>query len=88
MKMKTEIPIEQSIQILEKNLIKIDRVSEWSEYCGYKNGKKFSRLFRNHFGIRPKIMMSEKKIEKAVELLAQGRISNYEIALEIGKKDE
>ncbi len=88
MNRKEKVLIEESIQILEMNLTKIDRVSEWSEYCVYVDGKIFSRLFRNHFGFRPKLMMNKLKIEKAVELLADGEMSNYEVAHEIGKKDE
>lgn len=88
MKRKAEVPIDHCVQILEGNIKSIDRVGEWSEFCGYKDVKKFSRLFRNHHGIRPKKMMNHLKLNRAFDLLKLGTMSNYEVALEIGKPDE
>ncbi|MCG2588241.1 helix-turn-helix domain-containing protein [Rhodohalobacter sulfatireducens] len=89
MKSDKEVPIEKSIRILQENITKIDRVYEWAEACGFNNPKKFSRLFRNHFGERPSVVMKKMKVDKAIELLSNGEdLSNYEIALKIGKRDE
>jgi AraC-like DNA-binding protein len=88
MKRKAEVPIDHCVQILKGNIKSIDRVGEWSEICGYNDVKKFSRLFRNHFGIRPKKLMNRIKLEIAINLLSEGKSSNYEIARDIGKKDE
>jgi len=88
MRVQTERELESACKILEENLSQIDRVSEWCEFCGFKNAKKFSRQFRNRYCIRPKKKMNPIKIKKAIELLAEGMASNYEIALEVGKKDE
>jgi transcriptional regulator GlxA family with amidase domain len=84
-----EISIQKSVEILKEDLKEIDRVSEWAEACCYNNPKKFSRLFRNHFGERPSVVMKKMKVDKAIELLSNGEdLSNYEIALKIGKRDE
>lgn len=88
MKRKNEVPIDQYTQILKGNIKSIDRVGEWCESCGYKDMKKFSRVIRNNFGIRPKKLMNRIKLEIAIKLLSEGELSNYEIALEIGKRDE
>lgn len=81
--------LDKSLEVLEKQIKSIDRVSEWAEACGYTNPKTFSRHFRNHFGERPGIVMKRAKLEKAIELLTNGEeLSNYEIARNIGKKDE
>ncbi len=91
MKRVNKLPIEESIRVLEENLKEIDRVSEWAETCGYTNPKTFSRRFRNYFGERPSVFMKRMKVEVAIELLSNAEaeeISNYVIALEIGKRDE
>lgn len=89
MKSDKELPIEESVGILQESIQEIDRVSEWAEACGYKNTKTFSRLIRNHFGDRLSVVMKKKKVDKAIKFLSNGEeLSNYEIALEIGKRDE
>lgn len=86
---KQKIPVRQAIEILEQNLNEIDRVGEWAEAMGYSSPKKFSRLFRNHSRRRPKKVMIETKTQKAIRLLSdKNKLSNYEIAREIGKRDE
>lgn len=80
---------EEAIRVLKENLEEIDRVSEWAEACSYENTKKFSRQFRNLTGRRPREVMIEIKVKRAINLLSNGAgLSNYEIALQIGKRDE
>ncbi len=81
--------LKKAMVVLDSQLHLIDRVSEWAEASGFSNTKTFSRLFRNHFGERPAVVMKRKKLEKAIELLSNGNeLSNYEIARAIGKVDE
>jgi transcriptional regulator GlxA family with amidase domain len=84
-----ELPIEGAIDFLKPRLREIDRVNEWARAMGYKNSKRFSRLFRNHFKKQPKKILDEIKVQKAIELLTNGNeMSCYEVAWEIGKRDE
>lgn len=88
MKRNAKVPIDQCTQILKGNIRSVDRVGEWCEICGYKDVKKFSRLIRNHYRMRPKKMMNKLKIEMAIKLLSETEMGCYEIAREIGKPDE
>jgi methylphosphotriester-DNA--protein-cysteine methyltransferase len=82
-----ELPIDEAIDFLKPRLKKIDRVNEWA--MGYKNEKRFSILFRNYHKITPKKVLDEIKAQKAIELLTAGNsMSCYEVAWEIGKRDE
>jgi len=55
----------------------------------YKNIRRFSRLYRNKFGVRPKSVIVQTKIDYAVQLLQKKpELSCYEIAQAIGKEDE
>lgn len=84
-----KIPIEEAVEFLKPRLKEIDRVGEWARAMGYKDEKRFSRRFRNHFEKRPKKTMDEIKAWKAIELLsADIGMSCFEEAREIGKKDE
>jgi transcriptional regulator GlxA family with amidase domain len=88
MKRLPELPLEEAIKVLEREVREIDRVSEWAKACNYSSSKLFSRKFRNHFGIRPITIIKKLKVKIAINLLKNTQLSNYEIALEIGKRDE
>jgi transcriptional regulator GlxA family with amidase domain len=83
-----ELPIDSAYESLESNLKTIDRVSEWAELCNYTSSKKFSRLFRNRYGVRPIVVIKKLKLRIATALLMENDLSNFEIAREIGKRDE
>lgn len=84
-----ETPIEKAVEFLKLRLKEIDRVGEWARAMGYKNEKRFSLLFRNCHGKRPKKTMDQMKARKAIELLSDdNEMSCYEVAREIGKRDE
>lgn len=56
---------------------------------GYPSTSSFSDKFRNHFKVRPKKEIIRIKKERAIDLLSGSEdTSCYEVALEIGKKDE
>ena len=80
--------LEMAIKTLYENIERIDRVSEWAVACGFNDAKKFSRCFRNHFGFRPSVVMKNIKVRIAIKHLSQNQLSNYEIALKIGKSNE
>ncbi|TVR17219.1 MAG: AraC family transcriptional regulator [Balneolaceae bacterium] len=88
MKRQPELPIDSAYETLESNLKTIDRVSEWAEFCNYTSSKKFSRLFRNRYGVRPIVIIKKLKLRIATALLMENDLSSFEIAREIGKRDE
>ena len=88
MKRLPEMPLEQVFNVLEREVQEIDRVSEWAEACNYSSSKNFSRKFRNRYGVRPITIIKKYKVGIAIKLLREAKLSNYEIALEIGKRDE
>jgi len=70
-------------------LAEINTVSEWAAVLGFKNEKTFSRRYRNENGKRPKSILIKMKLDHAIHLLNNNpEMSCYEIAREIGKKDE
>lgn len=82
-------PIDQSLDIARENLDQIFTVTEWAKEMNYRCPKYFSRKFRNNFGTRPKTKLIQLRIEKFFELINTNKeISCYEIALELGLKDE
>jgi len=83
-----ELHPKEAIIILKKNLQKIDRVNEWAEVMGYNSMKKFSRVFRNFYGERPSKILLKTKVSEARQLLKNTEKSHYEIAQQIGKRDE
>ena len=82
-------PMEKALYVAEENLKQIRTVAEWGKEMGYESPKKFSRKFRNHFGKRPKSTLIELKLNCFFKLIEDFReISCYEIAVELGLKDE
>lgn len=89
MEESSTVVIRKATDVLVKNLPEIRSVEEWAEAVGYRNAANFSREFRNHFGKRPKVVMVDVRLQKAINLLRENpEISCYEVARAIGKKDE
>lgn len=83
------LPIKKAVKIAEGKVGEIYTVQEWAEEMDYSSSKYFSRLFRNHFGERPKSILIRIRVERFFQLLDEKpSISSYEIAQEIGLSDE
>jgi len=86
---KEKKPIESAVDVLKQHISVIDRVSEWAEKMGSHNTKKFSRQIRDHYGVRPKKLMTQIKLQRVKDLISNDeKITFYEVAKEVGKKDE
>ncbi|MBD3615528.1 MAG: AraC family transcriptional regulator [Gracilimonas sp.] len=82
-------PMENALQIARENIKEIRTVTEWAEEMNYNSSKYFSRRFRNHYQARPKLKLIEFRLEKFCELIKEkSEISCYEIAFELGLKDD
>ena len=82
-------PIQEAVKIAKRKVDKIYTVGEWAEEMQYSSSKHFSRTFRSHFGERPKSRLIQLRVERFYSLIKENpEISCYEIALEIGLKDE
>lgn len=82
-------PMEQALQVAQKNLKEIRTVTEWAEEMGYENPKTFSRKFRNYFGRRPKSKLIKIRVDEFVKLSKRNpNVGCYVIALNLGFKDE
>ncbi len=76
-------------RVLREKLSEIHTVSEWADLLGFKSDKTFSRKYRNKKGKRPKHVLIKTKLDRALYLLKNNSgMSCYEVAQEIGKKDE
>lgn len=62
-------PIENAVKIARENLKEIRTVTEWAECMNYCSPSYFSRLFRNHFSLRPKSKLIELRKERFFELI-------------------
>jgi AraC-like DNA-binding protein len=83
------LPIKKAVKIAEGKVGSIYTVQEWAEEMNYNSPKYFSRKVRNHFGERPKSILIRIRIAKFVQMLSNNpNISSYEIAQEIGLRDE
>ncbi len=81
--------VSEANNVFGKNLKGIHSVEEWARVVGYRNTDQFSRDYRNYFGKRPKAVMVNIRLQKAISLLKTSPdISCYEVAKAIGKKDE
>ena len=63
--------IEDAVEVLEQHITEIATVAEWAEKMGFTSTDYFSRKFRNYFGIRPKEILVEKRIEKIRDCLLE-----------------
>ena len=89
MQTSERIPIESAVDVLKQHMRLIDRVSEWAEKMGSQDTKKFSRQIRDHYGVRPKKLMTQIKLQRVKDLISNDeKITFYEVAKEVGKKDE
>ena len=78
-----------SVPTLEQNIQHVRSVNEWALMMGFRNPKTFSRLFRNHYGIRPKKLMDELRLDAIKRaFLTMEDDKYYCIALEVGLEDE
>ncbi len=77
--------IKDANNVLEKNILKISKVSQWSELSGFKSVKYFSRKYQNYFGLRPKRIIIE-KIKNY--LFDHDEEIFYSIALDLGFQDD
>ncbi|MTI86565.1 MAG: helix-turn-helix transcriptional regulator [Balneolaceae bacterium] len=84
-----KLPIEEAVDVLEKNLTEILTVAEWAELMGFSCAKYFSREFRNSWNLLPSEIIKHKKIELFKSLIESNPSElNYCIAQEMGLKDE
>ncbi len=80
--------IEEAVDVLGQHITEIATVSEWAEKTNYVSTDYFSRKFRNHYGIRPKEVLVEKRLEKIKECLHESPDEIYYcIALKLGFAD-
>jgi len=83
------LPIKKAVKIAQGKVGEIYNVQEWADEMEYSSSKYFSRKFRNHFGERPKSILIRIRIERFFDMLSNNpNISSYEIAKEIGLRDE
>jgi methylphosphotriester-DNA--protein-cysteine methyltransferase len=82
------IPIESAMTILRKNTCEIVTVQHWTQAVGYECAKRFSDAFRNEFGKRPQPVLIAHRTHRAIELLWDGELSNYEIARKLKLRNE
>lgn len=83
------LPIESAIDLAKQNMTEIFTVKEWAEEMKFNSSKYFSRKFRNAFGDRPKTKLIEIRINRFHHLINENlEISCYEIALELGLRDQ
>lgn len=81
--------LENAHSLLEENITSIYTVSEWASICGFESIKKFSRVYRKKFGLRPKEKLQEARIQKIKEYMySYPDEKNYCIAIEFGFSDE
>ncbi len=80
--------IEKAVKVLEKNIASICTVEEWAERMGYNSTDYFSRKIRNYYGVRPKELIVEKKLDKIRACLRQNPDKIYFcIARDLGFAD-
>jgi transcriptional regulator GlxA family with amidase domain len=82
------VDISNSLDVLQSNLSKTARVSEWAELMGYNCPRKFSRRFIRYYYVRPQKMLEYIRIKSILDDLVEGDKSNFEIAREHGIPDE
>lgn len=63
--------ISHAIEILEEDINSIFTVDEWAARMHFSSEKYFSRVFRNHFGVRPKKVITEKKLLKIKQCFSE-----------------
>lgn len=81
--------IENAIRVLEEHIASIHTVPELAEKMGYTSSKNFSRLFRNHFGIRPKKVITKIKLRTITDhMLAAPDDIYFCIARRVGLLDD
>ncbi len=81
--------VEKALAVLEENIAFICTVEEWAERMGYDSAKYFSRLFRNHYAVRPKEVLVDRKLQRFREFVESSpHAIHYEIANELGFRDE
>lgn len=81
--------LQDAEKVAAAHITEIYTVQEWAGAMGFSCSKKFSRAFRNHFGVRPKSRLIELRVKKFLELIEENpETGSYEIAVEIGLRDE
>src|SRR5690554_364273 len=77
--------IEHAVLVLEENLATISSVSEWAEHLSYSSEKYFSRVFRDHYGKRPSLVLQQVKLKGIREYMANNPDDIfYSVARELG----
>jgi|GEM_PF-1135966 len=85
---KKNIPIGQAIPILEPNLDRIARVTEWAEVMGYRSHKKFRREFVRFYKINPGKVLTSIRLIHIIECLGDSEgVSFNEIAWDYSMND-
>jgi len=81
--------IQDAITILKEDIKEIRKVLQWAKVMGFSNRRKFSYVFREHFGMRPQRVIIEVRVDVFYKYIAQHPDDkNYTVATEIGLKDE
>jgi|SRR5690554_1387112 len=77
--------IEHAVLVLEENLATISSVSEWAEHLSYSSEKYFSRVFRDHYGKRPSLVLQQVKLKGIKEyMVTHPDDIFYSVARELG----
>tara|TARA_R110001599_G_scaffold84130_2_gene226611 strand:- start:6454 stop:6771 length:318 start_codon:yes stop_codon:yes gene_type:complete len=81
--------LENAHSLLEENITSLTTVTEWGKVCGFDCRKKFSRAYREYFGLRPKETLYEIRIQKIKEYMKTfPNEINYCVAVEFGFTNE
>lgn len=72
--------ISQAMSTLQEEFEEIPTVTSWSVKMGYEDPTSFSDDFRRAFGRRPQPVLLAFRSRKAIELLREEQLTNYEIA--------
>ncbi len=86
--MRETMEIRLSVTVLQANLSKTARVSEWADLMGYKCPKRFARMFLRHYEARPQKILESVRIKSIIKQLREGQWSNFQIARAHGIADE
>ncbi|NGP90089.1 helix-turn-helix domain-containing protein [Fodinibius halophilus] len=84
----SQLPIEQAINILKRDVLSIVTVTSWAQKMGYEDSKLFSDHFRREFGRRPQPVLLAYRTRKTIHLLRQNELSNYRIARRLKFRNE
>lgn len=80
--------ISQAMDRLQKEGLDIVTVTGWSRKMNYEDPTRFSDEFRREFGRRPQPVLLAFRVRKAIQLLREENLTNYEIARKLKLRNE